>query len=490
MGISLVTVPLVLHALGQSDFGLYNLIAGIIAMLAFMNGAMTVSTQRYLSVTIGEGDKDKLLQVFNLSLLLHVAIGVLVALLIEACMPFLFHYVLTIENSQLGIARFLLHCMVVSMFFTIIAVPFDAVLNAYENMLFFSIVGVLESILKLLVALSLPLFLCKRLAVYGLLITFVAVMIFIIKFIYCRLHYRHLYLSTMACRNRSLLEEMFSFAGWNTLSALAVVGRVQGLAIIFNHFFGTIINAAYGIANQVNGVMGYFSITIQKSINPQLMQSEADKTDQKQQLLTYTLTKFSLLVMGALAVPLVVEMPFIFGLWLGEIPLFTIEFTRLVLLLSLLTQASSGLMSAIQSSGRIKWYTICISLTILSSLFIAYAFLDSNHSPVWALWGACATEFVAVCLRCYFANRLKSVQVGRYITASILPNVIVMILVGAVVCLVTYIFDASQVRLVLNVGLVLIIYPLLSYLLVLNQQERTYLFSLLYRFKGKCLNSD
>ena len=486
MGISLVTVPLVLHALGQSDFGLYNLIAGIVAMLAFMNGAMTVSTQRYLSVTIGEGNPEKLLQVFNLSLLLHIFIGALIVLLIEACMPLLLRYVLTVDDSQLGVARLLLQCMVVSMFFTIIAVPLDALLNAYENMLFFSIIGILESIFKLLVALSLPLFLYNRLVVYGLLIALVSVTIFIIKFLYCRQKYRHLYPSVSACHNRKLLTKMFSFAGWNTLSALAVVGRVQGLAVIYNHFFGTVINAAYGIANQVNGVMGYFSITIQKSINPQLMKSESDNTVHKQQLLTFALTKYSLLVMCVIAVPLMIEMPFIFGLWLGEIPAFTIEFTRLVILLSLLTQTSAGLMSAIQSSGHVKWYTICISLTLLSSLLIAYALLDSHHSPEWALWGACATELVAVCLRCFFAKRLKSIQITRYFLSSVLPNIILMIFVGAVLSYVTHILDASFSRLALNVGLVLILYPLLGYLLVLNQHERSYLSSLLQRIKSKC----
>ncbi|WP_315537802.1 MATE family efflux transporter, partial [Prevotella koreensis] len=148
MAISICTVPIVLHSLGESDYGLFNLIAGIISMLAFINGAMTVSTQRYLSVTIGEKDKNKLLQVYNISILLHIIIGLIIVLLIEGSIPILFKYFLNINSGQEDVAHLLFHFLVISMFFSVVTVPFDAVLNSYENMLFFSISGIIEYLLK------------------------------------------------------------------------------------------------------------------------------------------------------------------------------------------------------------------------------------------------------------------------------------------------------------------------------------------------------
>ena len=315
MAISICTVPIVLHSLGESDYGLFNLIAGIISMLAFINGAMTVSTQRYLSVTIGEKDKNKLLQVYNISILLHIIIGLIIVLLIEGSIPILFKYFLNINSGQEDVAHLLFHFLVISMFFSVVTVPFDAVLNSYENMLFFSISGIIEYLLKLAVALSLTLFSSARLEIYGISITLITILVLIIKYVYCRNKYKDLHISPRSCRNKKLFIEMFGFAGWNTLSSLAMVSRNQGIAIILNHFHGTVINAAYGIANQVNAALGYFSSTIQKSINPQLMESEGLHAQERLQNLTFALTKYSVLILGAMSLPVIIELPFITGIW-------------------------------------------------------------------------------------------------------------------------------------------------------------------------------
>jgi len=486
MGISLYTIPLVLHALGESDYGLYNLIAGIIALLAFMNGAMTLSTQRYLSVTIGEKSPDKLLQVYNQSILLHVLLGTAVVLLIELLSPLLFSlHILNIPTEQVGTAYLLLHCMAASMFFTIITVPLDAVLNAYENMLFFSLMGIVEAVLKLVLAMSLVLLATGRLPVYGLGMALIAVLLFLIKLGYCHKKYSQLHISFKSCRNKALFSEIFGFAGWNMFSALAVVGRIQGLAIILNHFLGTIINAAYGIALQVNGVMGYFSTTIQKSVNPQLMESEGTHNNDRQLELTYALTKYSMLTLAAISLPLYIELPYIYQLWLGDIPAHSIAFTKAIIVLSLITQASAGLMSIVQSTGHIKWYAISVSITILFTLPVAYILMREGFSPEWVLWVACITELIAVGIRLFFAHRMKSIPIFQYFRKTILPNLLLIAIVGAVLWGCTQLMEASWTRLIVVFLVDGALFIPLSYYLVLNRKEQAYLTNVIQKARKK-----
>lgn len=476
MGISLYTVPLVFHALGENDYGIYNLIAGIISMLAFMNGAMTISTQRYLSVTIGEKNPDKLLQVYNQSILLHILLGTVVVVIIEALTPFLFSFhILNIPPEQTDTARLLIHCMVASMFFTIITVPLDAVLNAYENMLVFSITGIIEAVLKLILAFSLPLFLTGRLPIYGFFIALIAVILFLIKYIYCYRKYKQLRINFKACRNRKLFGEISGFAGWNMLTTLAVVGRIQGLAVVLNHFLGTVANAAYGFAIQVNGVLSYFTGTIQKSINPQLMESEGTRDSYRQLELTIALTKYSMLILCIIVLPLLLELPYIFKLWLGDVPENSIEFTRAIIILALITQTSAGLMSVVQSSGKLKWYVISISTTLFCTLPIAYVLLAGGTAPVWALWTACITEIVAVALRLYFAHRLKAIPVLLYLKKAVLPNLMLMLIIGIILWGFIQLMEVSLTRVILVVLLDVVLYLLLSWHLIFTSSEQTYL---------------
>ncbi len=479
MVISLWTVPLVLSSLGKADFGLYNLVAGVIAMLAFLNGAMTVSTQRFLSVTIGEGGGRKLQEVYNLSILLHLIIGVVVVVLVESCAPLLFSDFLTIDPARLDTARRLLNYLVVSVFFSIFMVPFDAVLNAYENLLVFSVAGVIESLLKLSVALCLAHIAGDRLNFYGIAIASVMVIVFLMKSLYVVFRYRHLRFSAAALRNIRLFREMFFFAGWNTISSLAIVFRNQGLAVVLNHFFGTIVNAAYGIGNQINGVLGYFSSTIQKSVNPQLMQSQGAHDSDKLFNMAFSLTKYSTLCMGIVALPVAIEMPYILRLWLGSPPEGTVSISRLIILLSVIYQSASGIMSAIQSTGRIKYYTITIGLLILSTLPVAYALLKFGCPTEFALVAACAIEAVALCVRLFFAHRLLVFPVKAYLRRVVAPVALLFIGVGALLCVITFLLPASVFRLAAVCVADVLLYCFFAYKCLLSPSEREYIVRLI-----------
>ena len=480
--ISLWTVPLVFKALGQDDYGLYNLVAGVIAMFAFLNAAMTVSTQRFLSVTIGEKNAEKLLQVFNLSLLLHVFIGAIVVAGVEASLPLLFSYgIINVNPESVDTANMLFHYLAISMFFTILAVPFDAVLNAYENMLAFSVLGVIDTVLRLCVALCLYIVTTDKLNFYGYSIMAVVIIVFMLKLAYTKYRYRHLVFSARHCRNMKLFMELLTFSGWNTVLGLTTVSRNQGVAIILNHFFGTIINAAYGIANQINGVLGYFSQTIQKSVMPQLMETKGTNDYQKLLTMTFGLTKFSTLCMGIVAIPLFIELPYILTIWIGEAPEHTVSFTRLIIVLSVLFQLSSGLMAAIQSSGNLKWYTIINCIILLSSLPLAYAFLNGGEDADIAIWFAILTECMAFFCRLTFAKKLAAIPAGQYVWTTTIPLLVLMGSVTAVTYSITFVLPESFLRVIATGACSTLLYLTITYLYVLSLSEREAMKSLTNR---------
>ena len=389
-------------------------------------------------------------------------------------MPLLFSHVLNILPEQQDVAHLLFHTLVATMFLHIVTVPFDAVINAYENLIFFSITGVVEAILKLILVLSLTLFLHDRLAIYAISMTGIAALILLLKYVYCHFKYKDLHLRFSACRNRPLFTEMTQFTGWNTLSSFALIARNQGLAIVFNHFLGTVINAAYGIATQVNGVLGYFTETVKKSINPQLMESHGLREHERLVQLTFALTKYSLLMLCIVAVPLYVEMPAIIGLWIGEAPQYTTEFTRLVIIITIITQSSAGLMSAVQSTGRVKWYTIVICLTLLSTLVIAYAGLRHGASPVMALVFACVIEVVAFFVRLWFAHHLNHIPAWNYVCKVVLPIALLTLLTALVLFGCKRLLEASLLRLMLIGAIDVLIFLPVTYCCLLNSDERAF----------------
>lgn len=488
MIISLWTVPLLLKALGEHDFGVFNLVAGIVAMLAFLNGAMTVSTQRFLSVTIGEKNKKKLQEVFNLSIVLHLVLGIFIVFLIEVSIPFLIEHIINIPPRYTEIVRLLFHYLSASICLTILAVPFDAVLNSYENMAAFSVFGVIESLLRLAVALTIQsIDITGRLNFYGYSTMIIALVLLLLKYIYVSRRYMHLSFSYKHCKNKKLFLDLCGFAGWNTLNSMAIIGRNQGIALTLNHFFGATINAAYGIGNQINGVLGYFSQTIQKSITPQLMESHGAHDNNKLEAMTFGLTKYSTLSMGIVATPLFIEMPFILDSWLPTVPSHTISFSRYIIILSLLFQLSSGLMSAVQSSGKIRCYTICICITLISVIPISYATLKMGNKTETALQIACIFEIIAFSIRLFFAKKLNAIHIKEYITELTLPLIATHIITAIILYLITTILQESYPRLVLNCLVGVTTFCLVAYYITLTDKEKEYINTTSIQLRNKTI---
>lgn len=473
MAINLWTVPLLLHALGQSDYGLYQLIAGVITMLTFINAAMTLSTQRYMSVAMGESNNEKRLNtIYNVSLLLHLVIGLGIVIILEILTPLLFHGFLNIEPDRIGAAEWIYQFLIISTFFTILSVPFDAELNAYENMMVFAIISIIDAVLRLAIALALPYLSGDLLIIYGAGMAVIAILNTVIKYGYTRKRYTSMYPS-FDCLDKNTFKEMFGFAGWNTFSAFSMTGRNQGIAIILNLYLGTVVNAAYGIANQINGLLVYFSATLQKSFNPQLMKSEGMKDNDRMLRFSTSLSKMSALAIIILALPLILEMPYILSMWLGDnVPENTIEFTRYILILSIVYQFSTGLMSAIQSHGIVRNYTLTMSAILLANLPLTYLILWSGWSVQYVIISMIGIEVVCLVVRLLFAHVLCDLSVLEFIKFIILPTVCITCVTYVILWGVTYVLPASFARLIIVCCLDVLLLAPMAYYFVLSQEEK------------------
>lgn len=370
--VSLVSVPMILHALGESDYGLYNLLASVITMLGFLNASMSVSTQRFLSVAIGERNVNRFNNIYNSAIVLHAVLGVIIVIIFEISALFVFDGKLNIDPERVKAAKFVYQCLVVSILFTVMSVPFGAVLNAKENMLAIAIVDIIDSIFKLLVAIYLSYCSFDKLSTYAFAMMLISIFTALFYLIYVKISCREFSLSVFRYFRKSTFREMIGFTSWNTFASIAMIGRNQGTAVLLNLFFGTIANTAYGISNQINGVLNTFSSTFQRAINPQIMQSEGMGNRDRLMKISFLSSKMSVLVLCIFAVPLIIELEYILQLWLISIPEYTVILCRFVLILSIVVQFSPGLMSAIQATGKIRNYQLIMSVIILLNVPLIY----------------------------------------------------------------------------------------------------------------------
>ncbi|MDR0941991.1 MAG: hypothetical protein LBM68_07185 [Bacteroidales bacterium] len=440
MGITLYSTRLVLNALGASDYGIFNLIAGVIAMLSFLNAAMTVSTQRYLSFHQGTGDFAMQKKIFTNSWVLHIGIGVVVVALLFAMMPFLFGGFLNIPADRISTAKVLYAFMSVSVFFTIISVPFTASLNAHENMLWIAVVNIIESIIKLAIALSLAWFLQpNRLVAYGAFMAGMTIISFTLYSMFCLRKYSECSVKHIRI-DKPLIKELTGFAGWNLFGALCGVGRTQGIAVVLNIFFGTVVNAAYGIANQISAQVQTLSYTMLRALNPQIMKSEGMNDRKRMLRLAMIASKFGFFLVAIVAIPIIFEMPAILKLWLKNVPEYTVMFCSFTFVAVMIMQLTIGLMPAAQSTGKIKGYQTIVGGILLLNLPIAFILLKIGLPVISVVISLVTIEFIATIVRLFYLRHLAGLSIRDFFKKVFLRETIPVLAMVATCWLITNMF--------------------------------------------------
>lgn len=486
--ISLYTTRLVLAALGTNDFGVFNVVGGAIAMLMFLSAAMASASQRFMSFSSGEGNIFKQRQIFNISLKMHLLIGLIMVVILEILGFFLFEGILNIAPDRVEVAKIIFQCLIVSTFFTIITVPYDAVINAHENMLFFAILRIVEIIFKFGIALVITYTTIDKLLLYGLLMALIPIILFIIRQFYTSRKYEEVVVNFKKYREKALFKEMFGFAGWSFLGSSSSMIANYGQNIVINMFFGTKVNAAQGISGQVSGQLGAFANIMLRALNPVLAKSEGAGNRALMLKASLMGSKISFFLLVLFYVPVIIEMPYIFNLWLEEVPNYAIVFCRLLLMKNLIEQLVMTLNSSIAAVGNIKQYQIISSFLNFAPLVVTYIFFHLEFTPPTMYIIFIFYSIIKAMVIVYYAKKNCDLSILTYLKDVILPCSLVFGLNYFVSSIPLYMLEEGLTRFLVICVISFISFILFIWIIGLSHNEKTMFIGMLKSLKQKFLN--
>ena len=447
MFISLSSTRLVLTALGAEDFGIFNLVGGVVSMLGFLNASMAAASQRFMSFAHGARDMNKVKKTFNVSTLLHLFMAVIIVLFFEIVGYFLFNGVLNITPNRVSAAKFIYQFMVASTFFTIISVPYEAVITARENMLFYAVEGIIEALIKLSIAFYISYNSSNSLIIYGMLMAFLSVFLLLIRRVYCHWKYEECEIRLRYYYDKSLFKDMSSFAGWSLLGSFSSMTAFYGQGIVLNMFFGTIVNAAQGIAAQISGQLSALANTMMVAFRPTIMKSAGAGNREMLVKTSFVGTKIAFFLLGILFIPFIIEAPIILGLWLKNVPEYTILFCRLVLLKNLIEQLSFTLILGIEAMGKIKKFKKIMSILDFLPLVASYFLFNIGFSPVFIYISFIAYATVRLPLVLYFAKINCGLSIPDFLKEVVIKCAIIFFLAFITASLPLFFFQNKIIQL-------------------------------------------
>ncbi|HGN1247644.1 MULTISPECIES: lipopolysaccharide biosynthesis protein [Providencia] len=466
---SLLTVRYLIEALGIEQFGIYALVTGVVTILAFLNSAMTVSTQRYLSFHQGTGDIQNLKKIFKSSLLLHILIGLVLVIILFGTMFPLINNFLNINVSLIGRTYYLYSGVIISIFFTIITVPFNALLVSHENFKIDAFILVFKAFLLLAFSITLHLVAEEyRLIAFSIILASINIIIFFCYLVYCSKKYSECNINSIT--DIHLLKEMTFFALWNLYTNLCYVLNTQGINIVINKFFGAKMNAAYGIAFQVNGQVKNLSQTLLSAMNPQIMKSEGRSNRERAIHVSVAASKIGFFLVALVTIPCLYILPNLIELWLGIIPQYVVLFTIFFLFANLINQLTVGVTPAVQAVGKIKRFQMVIGSTALIVLPISYILLHYNFSIYYVLYLLIFIEIITGIMKIWFFSEILSVKISWYIKNVIFRMVFPFLATNLLLYGVIDYFMLDGVFLTIIFSL--LSYITMSYLFSLNRQEK------------------
>lgn len=418
MGVSLYTVRVILDVLGAEDYGIYNVIGGIVSLFSFLSGTMASATQRFLSFEMGKQENGSLTKVFSISMYAYLLLVGIILLLSETIGLWFVNNQLTIPTERLIAANFVYQSSILSFIVTLLCIPYNASIIAMERMNVFAYSSIVDAALKLIIAWMLPYLTIDHLKVYAILM-FIAITSVQLYYVwYCRRFFDFCLYSHY--KDPKLFRNMLSFAGLNMIGALANILRSQGLNILINLFFNPVLNAAYGIALQVNNAITNFTNNFYTAVRPQLVKLYAGGNKKEMLNLGYQSSRLAFYLMLIITVPIILNTKEILSIWLKEVPEHTVVFLRIIMLSSLIEVLSIPLTNMLQASGKIKIYQLTVSILFLLNIPISYIFLRLGYSPETTLWINMAIILLSMFPRLYICKNILSLSIKDYIKKVIM----------------------------------------------------------------------
>lgn len=398
--VSLYTSRVILHALGTVDYGINNVVGGVVTMFAFMSGTMSTATQRFLSFDMGRKDNKQLKKSFAVSNTIIIIIAVLIIVSVETIGLWLINNKLIIPAERMIAARWVFQFATISLFLQILYVPYNAAIIAHEKMSAFAFIGILDVILKLVIALLIQYFVnsIDKLIFYSAAICSISILISLLYVSYCKRHFEECQKVNFGY-DKEIGSRMLSFFGWNTIGALSYVAKEQGVNIVINMFCGPIVNAARGVNSQVTGAIYGFITNFQVAMNPQITKNYAAGDKDGFFTLVTLGAKFSFFLFFFMALPIFIDIDFILHLWLIEVPEHTANFIRLTLILMSIETVSSPIITSLLATGNVKTYQIIVGTLLLLNLPLSYIALKMGLEPEYTMVIAIIISTISLGLR-------------------------------------------------------------------------------------------
>ncbi len=423
MGVSLFTSRVILQTLGVEDYGIYSVVGGIITMFAFINGGMVSATQRFLTFEIGKGNLPQLKKVFSTSLQIHALISLIVVLLGETVGLWFLYEELVIPAERMTAALWVYQCSIIACVVNIMSVPYNADIIAHEKMSAFAYISIVEVTLKLAIVYMLFVTPCDKLTTYAILILTVQLIIRFIYTRYCNKHFEESHYHHQI--DKPLFKEMLGFAGWSFWGNLAAVLYTQGLNMMLNIFFGPIVNAARGIAVQVQTAVQQFVSNFQVALNPQITKTYATGQLAQMHSLMFRSARFSFFLLFMLTLPILLETEYILTLWLKTVPEDTVIFTRIMIGISLIYTIANPCVVANQATGKVKVYQAVVGSILLMILPLSYVALKLG-APAYSVFIVhFCVESIAQFARMYMLRKLINLPLTAYLRNIYLPIITV-----------------------------------------------------------------
>ena len=469
--ISFVSSRLVLDALGADDYGLYNVVGGIVTMINILGVAMVSTSYRYLAVELGKGCQGNPNLIFNSILIIHIFLAILLVLIGETLGVYYVNNLLNVHPDKISDALFVLHLSLLTTAIAVVTVPVNGLLIAKENFILTSGADIAVALLKLCLFFSLSYIHDDKLRIYAI---FVACLHIVSPFIYqcyC-FYYEHDIVKWNFNADKKIYKEILGFTWWILIGAVSCMARIQGAAMIINYYFGTILNAAFGLATQVHTATSQFTSTLRQAAIPQIMKSHAAGDENGSINLVYHVSKYSFLFFLAIALPLAISIKGILKIWLGTPPQYTDIYIILMLVNGMVANISAGFDATIQASGKIRGNQIGYSIINISLLPIVILLYILRMPPYSNIIVMIVLTIVTQLFQCWIMKKLSAFDVKTYLSLTVIPAISTTLFSGLPLMLLTICLnDSWQCTFVkLTIGLVWTTF--IIFLLGLNQKER------------------
>lgn len=478
MLVSLYTVRVVLNVLGAEDYGIYNVVAGVVTMFSFLSGAMATASQRYLSFDLGRKDYEHLKTTFRVSFTIYILIAIVVVILAETIGLWFISYKLVIPPDRLFAARCIYQFAIISFVFTILTTPYMAAIIAHEDMSIYAYVSILEAALKLLVVLLLPILHADSMILYGILLFIVVLITSFTYIVICRNKYAEC--KSVIGYERSLFRELLGYTGWNLFGASVGALKFQGVNIILNQYFNPVVISARGIASQVNSAVNSFAQNFSTAVRPQIVKSYASGDKNEMNHLVYRSCKGTFFLMYLFTLPLCLEMPFVLQVWLKNPPVYAVVFTQLALIDVLLDSVNYPLMSAAQATGKIKLYQGFVGGVLLLNLPLSLFFLSLGYQPQSVFVIAIVLTLIAGVIRLLILRNIANLSLRQFIIKVYCP--IALSTGGSLVVplLISNYMSSSLSSFIFVLFVSLISISIFSYFILLNKKEKQMIITYIY----------